>query len=343
MLLSSSRQELKSRIAIGDPLREPAWRYERVLYLTPPQKARKRLSKQDDDYVRRFRRLLVANNHSDLNRAIIADPDMYCAWRIHDNRDHILRSYIDARLLARQDDLDIASRCSTSPGAIDCYEKMFFNVRDRLDSSDWVMNLIHGFHGNRGILSATESLSDTDRTLRFFAYYGGIFILEALISQWYSLNIPVSFEQMDKFLDEQFARTLKFKSSVAAQWFEANQLNVMQLFDIHCRLMEVIAKIEGNNSADGIGESNAKKIQVMLKHANYLFAPSEIAADQQKYLPGSSNLHLEYREEELVAGYAGEKVGFDKSWKDFSFSGQNRDDEKIQITTEQTDGENLQP
>jgi hypothetical protein len=53
-----------------------------------------------------------------------------------------LPAIVKARLLAGQDDQTIARSVGTLPESIACYEQLFFNVRDRLDVEDWIVQVV---------------------------------------------------------------------------------------------------------------------------------------------------------------------------------------------------------
>jgi hypothetical protein len=62
-----------------------------------------------------------------------AMPGFYYAHRLRQDRETDLPAIVEARLLAGQDDQTIAKSIATLPEAIDCYEQLFFHVRDRLE------------------------------------------------------------------------------------------------------------------------------------------------------------------------------------------------------------------
>jgi hypothetical protein len=52
------------------------------------------------------------------------------------------RALVDARILTRERDAQIARRLLILPAAVRCYEALFFHVRDRFQCSAWIMPII---------------------------------------------------------------------------------------------------------------------------------------------------------------------------------------------------------
>ncbi len=70
-------------------------------------------------------------------------PEMCWALRLYEQRDYEkLRWTIEARILARQTNDEIAQSCGCMPEMIEYYEALFFNVRARLDSPDFIMTKV---------------------------------------------------------------------------------------------------------------------------------------------------------------------------------------------------------
>lgn len=72
-------------------------------------------------------------------------PAVAAAHEIH-RRQHAQRLLIEAWLLAGADDELIALETGTGPAVLEAYEQLFFNVRDRLRASDYVLNAIARSH-----------------------------------------------------------------------------------------------------------------------------------------------------------------------------------------------------
>ncbi len=80
-------------------------------------------------------------------------PAVATAYEIH-RRAGIQRRLIEAWILTGGDDKSIARETGISQVAVDAYEQLFFNVRDRLGASDYVLHAIARSHRSNPQLRA---------------------------------------------------------------------------------------------------------------------------------------------------------------------------------------------
>lgn len=269
-----------------NPFRSPNWRYERVQELCDRSMKVLPLSVHDDDVIRNARTYHMARksaNPSKLSSFFARQPGMYYAFQIYDHYDDVVRVWIEARILARQTNEEIADKIGTLPDAIDCYEKLFFNVRDRIDRGDWInRQIVNSLLGMQ--MSDPNSLINNEMSLKFFGYYAGPIVLDFLISGWSFRSKPSNAEEFTEMLDEHMNTTLRRRSAEAAQQFSINKFNVMQVFETHTRIMEIqhsmeskamggktpveaniLAMLEGLREATTIGGFEAAKRPVAKK------------------------------------------------------------------------------
>lgn len=245
-------------------MRTPAWRRDRAQVSTSS-----RGSHHDDAVTNEYRkfRSLISNTKTQFS-AVHDHRDMFLAHRIHLDREKTpwVGFCIEARLLCGQSDEEIAAEACCPPGAVDLYEKLFFNVRDRLKAQDWVFNMVivpSMAKSDAAALLAKDkdkdkkkeawpyatSLPFYDGTLKFFSYYGGVDMLEFLRNGFREEDPPTP----DKaWVDKFFANTVRRRSMAAAMTFNVNPFNAMELFGLHTRLIEVAAasKTGGSDMAD---------------------------------------------------------------------------------------------
>jgi hypothetical protein len=140
---------------------------------------------------------------------------------------------VEARILAGQTNHEIARQCCIIPGAIEYYERVFFNVRDRLDAKDYIIGQIITPPNNIGLQDFTLELS-----AKFFGYFGGPVVLEFVLNQFDTAMVrPKSSKQLDGFFDTFFQKTIRRRAAEASISVEINRWNVMQLFEIHSLLI----------------------------------------------------------------------------------------------------------
>jgi hypothetical protein len=177
---------MEAKFCKSDPSRPPRWRAYRAVQLTDRTPYPKPAS-SDDRYVRTYRRLLIAKRAAGGDRvedfSVFCDmPHIYRAQQFCFCEDASLPRLLEAWLLTGEASADTAARFKTKEQVIDLYEKVFFDVRDRLDRKDWIALII--YNPDQGLCPARDGrMSDDQRafTHRLFGYFGGPLALEGLI------------------------------------------------------------------------------------------------------------------------------------------------------------------
>jgi hypothetical protein len=127
------------------PFRPPWWRWG----LAREHRRTGRLpARLDDRWVRRARRVLSTLDESggdlDHPRVTAVDPAVAGAYGLHSVGDARLRIEVEARLLAGQDDAAIASRVGLGIDDVGAYDRLFFDVREHLERTDWIAAVVFG-------------------------------------------------------------------------------------------------------------------------------------------------------------------------------------------------------
>ena len=236
-----------------NPFRRPDWRHERVLNMLGRMPNPGRCTKKDDNWVRGLRSFILKYQNSEpdkRNQLAYENPGLYFAYLIFERteEDFEVAFMIEARLLARQSNEEIATELDTIPEAIDWYEQLFFNVRPRLRAHDWVMKQVivpaversagrpdqHGRPGRKPIAEAFY-----DASLKCFAYYGGPIAVDFMLSGFNRGMEPQTRDDISPWLDAHTALAAKRRSAMAVGQFDVDKWNVMDLFAFHARLMEI--------------------------------------------------------------------------------------------------------
>lgn len=247
---SSGRDEQSSVLSLRkeSPFRPPNWRWARaqlyrdnrrmamLLPRTPDQSLRTVISYQtmrdqcEDDYdrLRLFRRY----------------PSLYEAQEVYES-DRAVTWELEARLLANDTVEHISSRLHISPEAIDCYEKMFFNVRDRLTDKGYVAHVIIGDLMHAGL---TERQHDV--LWKFYGYCGGPIVLDAVIDKSMGVVRPENEGDMPAYAADDVQRAILVKSMVAARTMPVNSYTQGIILELHQRYIELKQKA-GSGSSDG--------------------------------------------------------------------------------------------
>jgi hypothetical protein len=199
-------------------LRAPDWRWKRATHC---REKRKRLKPADSDSflveALRFSNEYFARRESDTfdELDIYEDyPLMHQAYTLY-SKDGAsdLRWEVEARLLSGQTDEEIAKLTSASPEVIDLYEKVFFNVRDRLDSSSYIIQVVMGRSIHQGV-----SDRDYDLIWKMYGYHGGPDILSAFINRTGLVGLgrnPISKDDIKGILDDAHGLVNSVRAAVA--------------------------------------------------------------------------------------------------------------------------------
>jgi hypothetical protein len=256
--------------------REPDWRFVRVLSLCDRHESPGRCTRRDDIYIKQMRNFLLRwrnrDNNDEREELLWENPGLYYAWKIYENREIQPATYniIEARLLARQTPEEIAATFGTIKETIEWYEALFFNVSDKLDHRDWVttqvlLPAVLRRHGQMPIESDIGGVAPNliayankdysichpflDSSMKLFAYFGGKYLVDSLITGFESGKPLNSQEDLAAWYDHHFSMAMRRRSLQAIQQFQCNRYNVMELFSTHTEIMK-IEKSEDTASRD---------------------------------------------------------------------------------------------
>ena len=262
-------------IRLADPFLKPFWRHERVLGMcatSPPTRCRR----TDDKWIQGYRRFVtIYRKGPDYRDQLLEEnPGLFYAYAMYDK----LKSepdttlMLEARLLAGSSYGRIAHEMKTIPETVEWYERIFFNVIDFLDHHDWIVRNVllpasDRFQSHPVEPGARDSRVEPcvrphmDMTLKFFAYFGGEIVCDLMISGFRRNRKVTNPEDLSDYFNEQFSTQIQKRSAQAAGQFEVNKYNVMELFAMHTRLME-ISKLD--KDADGQHSDIEKNINALL-------------------------------------------------------------------------------
>ena len=238
-------------IRLADPFLRPNWRHERVVRMlstTPPA----RCNRFDDEWIKTYKKFLFSwhKNNLQRERLLYEMPGIYFAYNVHDriSTDPEMALLIESRLLAGMPTEDIANDCKTIPETIEWYEKLFFNVSDFLEHNDWIVKhvlypAIDGFYIDSKDSNDKKAPAITkpylDMTLKLFSYFGGPIMCDIMINGFKRDNKLKNAEDLSSYMNEQFMLQVERRSLQAMCKYEINTYNVMELFNIHSRIIEL--------------------------------------------------------------------------------------------------------
>lgn len=296
-----SRIPKENPIEKYNPFRATCWRYNRVLHLADRPRVLPCAS-YDDELIREARDFFVmrraAKRGDELayNKAVCANPGMHYAFQLFERYDSDARRHIESRLLARQSDDEIAGLSAMLADGVDTYERLFFNVRDRLSCSDWIVR--QAIAPSSDAFSGSDPLKNHELSMKFFAYFAGPIALNAIITGWCGSGAAKDRNDLMDLYDLQYKFSLRRKSTAAATAFEVNRYNVMQLFDLHQRLMEA----ESANGADKNKTDIADNILGMLNEIEWTVGSIDVKNhDATASLKEFDEMAAELRDHEMLS------------------------------------------
>jgi len=225
---------------------KPAWRYERVLASIGPVRPPRHLT-HGDRYVRRMRewllRLRGAGDAAARERLAVDFAGPAGAMKIHNEADAILRLRVEAGILARESDAAIAEKEVITPESVDWYEKVYFNVRDRIDASDWIVRQV--LERQPGGAYPTD-----EHALKAFAYFCGRAAFEYLLSGFHSKSHPADPAELGSTLDEAISNRTMINAAMAVSRFDLRPPDHLRVLRNSLRALKDARKRE-KNETDG--------------------------------------------------------------------------------------------
>lgn len=202
-------------------------------------------------------------------------PGLWYAHDIHASDDHTLRVAIETRLLAGESDEAISANLNTIPETIAAYEGVFYNIRDRIKSRDWIQKsaiypaMVRGADDNGYEFCA-----------KLFGYFGGPVIANEILHMCDPDDRPSEIKDVSRYWERQLTRTLKRRSLQAAQFFEINKFNVVQLFAVVNDVRNLEHTIEQGDTNKTELESTAIALMSEIKFVSGLSVQAEAASNE---------------------------------------------------------------
>jgi hypothetical protein len=214
---------------VNDPIRRPQWRAERALRLVDHYPNPLRPQPFDDRYVRSYWQFLIelkSAGNDELRRNCLFQkmPDISHAHSLIVTADRLSRYILQAWLLTGLSPEKISEQFSMDPLAIDYFEKLFFNVTDRLNCSDWISVVIRGTRSEHSVHGDELSDEGLGHVVRLFAFRGGPLVLRELVAALAPKNLKSRDARDD--IDEALAEHVRVRTMLAAELLSGHVKNV---------------------------------------------------------------------------------------------------------------------
>jgi hypothetical protein len=206
-----------------------------------------------------------------------------------------LRMTVQASLLAGLSYDKIAETNGLLSSSVEWYEKIHFNVADRLHQRGWIINQILGPAAGRGILYRTE-----DMTMKLFAYCGGPEVYEFVRTAFMNEPVPRTPAEVRTFISQHVSNGVGRRAAwEVSGHFTVNEFNITDLLNAHAKFLELEQEL-GAGQARNYIEAN---LQALLKNTRWSVGEKRISANDR--IRGMDEGSLELYDEELMAVAAG--------------------------------------
>ena len=179
--MSKQRKMTLAEIERSNPLRKPTWRIQRAHAIVRDHNGNCN-SLLDDAITKECVRYLEQRNKL-ATEPHVTRPSKPCFSHLQhvvelflDQQFRPLRAEIEARILARQSDHDIAAATGCPASMIGLYEQVCCNIRDRLNCQDYILCWLLGNE-----FWQHPYQFKLERQLKYFAYIGGPRVLEIML------------------------------------------------------------------------------------------------------------------------------------------------------------------
>lgn len=299
-----------------NPFRRPDWRHDRVLRMVEQRPNPGRTTSTDDVYVQGFRKFLLryraaGTDEIALDKLAFENVGIFMAYLWHLKRHdegHYQVIMLESRILARMTDEEIAHEMGVRPEAVHWYEALFFSVREKLGTHDWILDHVlipayEDYFESRAVQQSRQKGKKTARakvaaefhpisepffdcTLKFFAYFAGPIMLDAMLSSFQRGRQVHSIDEIDSYHDSHQRSKMRQRSDQASLTFVVDKWNVMQLFEIH---NQIVDSDRANNSASAVRDTLHSAVGLILSSTPWTIS----TASSQ---PGPSSAVAEYDE-----------------------------------------------
>lgn len=249
-----------------NPLRSPVWPWLRATGIvdgTFPGLSYHRDGREGCKRIRPIIRYIRAWRRctSDAERAQLAlhCPHLFWAHSIFLQDNAPAKWLIEARLLARESDYEIASRIGCSPEIVKCYHDTFFDVREKLDFRDYVTSMVFGEAAFRGL-----SERQHDLLWKMFGYLGGPFVIDSVSSRLINASWCNSAEAATSFWQETALNAMKHKAAVATLVVPINSETHLDLIGAFVKYVEIERTTDSQGQARDQIVDNIQQTLTML-------------------------------------------------------------------------------
>jgi hypothetical protein len=282
------------------------WRWQRAALAaegTYPLSRRR----DGDAWVARAARFIREQDscNTELDTAELAEryPVIFWAhdiWFTQGDSGNPVRSEVEARLLADDHVENIARRVATEVEIIEAYERLFFNVHERLADRGYLMHCVLGPAVHLGFQA-----SEYDLIWKLFALLGGPLAVDLMIDQSVGHARPDRAGDLKYFVADVAKNDLRRVAMLALKTLRINNFNAMEIIDKFLKLVEL--ERAGGSGAGIAAEAVKQNVHAMLGSLPFAVGQRSAHVDAAP-LDRYDDLPAELRYEEVMAISAGQEV-----------------------------------
>jgi hypothetical protein len=224
-----------------NPRRAPHWRWLRAVQIDGGgQKATRSFDgEQGFAWIRRATRLKrhydrAGNRPDKMYALMLRDSDLFWAHAMWVDEKAPTRWGLEARVLAGETDEQIAAKIGSTPEIVAAYVSTFFDVREKMQHQDYVINVILGDAVSRGLQERHYDL-----LWKMLGYQGGPHVLDAVINRFISISKPEGPDAVAGFFQDTAINSMKYKAALATLTVQINTHTQLPLIDSFVKYVEI--------------------------------------------------------------------------------------------------------
>lgn len=304
-----------------NPWRVPQWRWLRAVNITEggPGTTARRDTPDGFKWISRARRFKTLRDAAATERLLLElsldESDIFWAHYAWLNENSPVKWAIEAHLLARETNREIGFRTGCAESIVDAYENLFFNVREKLNYREYVINVVLRDSVNNGL-----NERNPDLLWKLFGYCGGPLVLDAMIGRLVNPMWASRPDDVPMFFQDAALNLMKKKAAVSALTVPVSASTQLHLIEAFVKYVEIERTTDTMGKAQDqiLGNINAMLAQIPFNIGSKVGAHKDsplrewdesaielssaemmqVAAGQN--LPGYARLrHLEFPEREV--------------------------------------------
>lgn len=235
---------------------------------------------RDDRHIRRARTFILNLQPLDMHaeeRLMDQEPTLYAAWRIHD-REQTMQYMYEASVMADRPVSDLSEFLAVPKNVLELYETLFFDVRDRLKATGWIM-------ANVLAPLTTHEITpyDPDAFWKGLAYFGGWDVLQVAWSMGSTTASAMA------FFNEDIRAKKMLGAAAALHSTKINNFNAVEFVRLHVEQQQHDAQFGQSQAATPLNAAMSRVFESI--NVTVLKSTARMNAEEPRLqLPGATTI-----------------------------------------------------